>query len=287
MSAFRLRGSDEGRHLPGTEGVWGESWYHDFASTDGTYGGWLRLGLYPNLGTCWYHALVCGPDRQTVAVVDQEVPLPKEGSLEIRSQGLWADHIGTHPLERWQLSNEAFAVGVDDPAELYRPGGARGDQVAMGLDLEWEAYTPVYDYPYPDGHLGAHYEHAGIVHGELLIGPDRVPFEGRGERDHSWGWRDWWIFGWHWTSFQIGDAPAVNFVRPEGGVIVLTNVRTLLRSDWVDASSAVQGVVLALVAVVWAAAVVWSVRAHRRAVAAAAAADPTPADTPHPAPATR
>lgn len=72
-----------------------------------------------------------------------------------------------------------------------------------------------------------------------------------------------------------------------GGVIVLTNVRTLLRSDWVDASSAVQGVVLALVAVVWAAAVVWSVRAHRRAVAAEAAADPTPADTPHPAPATR
>ena len=59
-----------------------------------------------------------------------------------------------------------------------------------------------------------------------------------------------------------------------GGVIVLTNVRTLLRSDWVDASGAVQGVVLALVAVVWAAAVVWSVRAHRRAVAAEAAADP-------------
>ncbi|MET3977343.1 sulfite exporter TauE/SafE family protein [Cellulosimicrobium sp. 4261] len=72
-----------------------------------------------------------------------------------------------------------------------------------------------------------------------------------------------------------------------GGVIVLTNARTLLRSEWVDASGAVQGVVLALVAVVWAAAVVWSVRAHRRAVAAEAAADPAPADAPHPAPATR
>lgn len=49
-----------------------------------------------------------------------------------------------------------------------------------------------------------------------------------------------------------------------GGVIVLTNVRTLLRSDWVDASGTVQGVVLGLVAVVWAAAVAWSVREHRR-----------------------
>ncbi len=56
-----------------------------------------------------------------------------------------------------------------------------------------------------------------------------------------------------------------------GGVIVLTNVRTLLRSDWVDASGTVQGVALGLVAVVWAAAVAWSVRAHRRAVALEAA----------------
>jgi uncharacterized membrane protein YfcA len=58
-----------------------------------------------------------------------------------------------------------------------------------------------------------------------------------------------------------------------GGVIVLTNVRTLLRSDWVDASGAVQGVVLGLVAVVWAAAVAWSVREHRRAKALAAEAE--------------
>ncbi|WP_435737144.1 sulfite exporter TauE/SafE family protein [Cellulosimicrobium sp. PMB13] len=58
-----------------------------------------------------------------------------------------------------------------------------------------------------------------------------------------------------------------------GGVIVLTNVRTLLRSDWVDASGAVQGVVLGLVAVVWAAAVAWSVREHRRAKALATEAE--------------
>ncbi|WP_454044712.1 sulfite exporter TauE/SafE family protein [Cellulosimicrobium sp. Marseille-Q8652] len=58
-----------------------------------------------------------------------------------------------------------------------------------------------------------------------------------------------------------------------GGVIVLTNVRTLLRSDWVDASGTVQGVVLGLVAVVWAAAVAWSVREHRRAKAIVAEAE--------------
>ena len=51
-----------------------------------------------------------------------------------------------------------------------------------------------------------------------------------------------------------------------GGVIVLTNARTLLRSDWVDAPDATRYVAYALIAAVWAAAVAWSVRgAPRRA----------------------
>jgi len=49
-----------------------------------------------------------------------------------------------------------------------------------------------------------------------------------------------------------------------GGVIVLTNTRTLLRSDWIDAPDAVRYAVYALLYAVWAGAVAWSVSAHRR-----------------------
>ncbi|MCX4557749.1 sulfite exporter TauE/SafE family protein [Streptomyces phaeochromogenes] len=49
-----------------------------------------------------------------------------------------------------------------------------------------------------------------------------------------------------------------------GGVIVVTNVRTLLRSDWVGASGLVSAAVYGLVYVVWAAALTYSIRAHRR-----------------------
>ena len=50
-----------------------------------------------------------------------------------------------------------------------------------------------------------------------------------------------------------------------GGVIVLTNTRTIIRSDWVGlAGTPAQAWILTLLAVVWAAAVVWSVRAYRR-----------------------
>jgi uncharacterized membrane protein YfcA len=48
-----------------------------------------------------------------------------------------------------------------------------------------------------------------------------------------------------------------------GGIIVVTNSRTLLTSDWVDASPGTRWVVYAVVYLVWAAAVGWSVREHR------------------------
>ncbi len=48
-----------------------------------------------------------------------------------------------------------------------------------------------------------------------------------------------------------------------GGVIVLTNTRTILKSDWVDASEGTRWVVYVVLYLVWAAAVAWSVRAHR------------------------
>ncbi len=191
--------SDEGRHEPGVEPLWSESWYFDFAAADGSIGGGVRLGLYPNLGVAWYHAFVCGPDRPTVAVSDLEVPYPAS-TLEVRGPGLWADHIGSHPLERWQLGNEAYGVAVDDPAELYRPSGARGDLVPMGLDLEWETDGEPYHYGYT-----TRYEIPCKVHGEVLLGSERIELDGHGQRDHSWAVRDWWQFGWVWTSGRLDD----------------------------------------------------------------------------------
>jgi uncharacterized protein len=51
-----------------------------------------------------------------------------------------------------------------------------------------------------------------------------------------------------------------------GGVIVLTNTRTILRSDWVDAAAATRFGVYATIAAVWAAALAHSIRQHRRAL---------------------
>jgi uncharacterized membrane protein YfcA len=49
-----------------------------------------------------------------------------------------------------------------------------------------------------------------------------------------------------------------------GGMIVLTNTRTLLRSDWIDAADPVRYAVYAVIYVIWAAAVVHSFRQYRK-----------------------
>ncbi|MEU4565290.1 sulfite exporter TauE/SafE family protein [Micromonospora sp. NPDC023956] len=70
-----------------------------------------------------------------------------------------------------------------------------------------------------------------------------------------------------------------------GGVIILTNTRTLLRSDWIDAPDGVRYAFYAVIYAVWAAALAYSIRQYRanrdeerRVIAeteAAAAADPS------------
>ncbi|MFF9772239.1 hypothetical protein ACF1HJ_00885 [Streptomyces sp. NPDC013978] len=53
-----------------------------------------------------------------------------------------------------------------------------------------------------------------------------------------------------------------------GGVIIATNVRTLLRSDWIAASSALSTVVYVAVYALWAAALTYSIREHLKEKAA-------------------
>src|SRR2546430_9297722 len=180
--------TDDRRNEPADGLYWNESWYFDFSRADGT-GGYVRLGLYPNQQVAWYWAYIVSPEHGLVVVRDHEVPLPRADALEVRADGLWAECVCETPMEHWGLGLEAFGVRLDEPGDAYQ--GEIGERLPVGLELEWAAATPVYDYPYPDETRTAHYQHAGIVHGELLVGRERIAFEGRGEREHSWGGRDW------------------------------------------------------------------------------------------------
>ncbi|MET0729023.1 MAG: hypothetical protein ABWZ76_12070 [Acidimicrobiales bacterium] len=202
-----LTRADERSHAPGEERRWEESWYFDFTNRDATLGGYVRLGLHPNLGVAWYWACLVGDHRPLVTVLDHDVRLPKAPSLAIRADGLWADHTVEIPYEHMTLGLEAFAVAVDDPAEVY--GRLRGARVPLGFDLEWETDRGAV---YPSiGTTG--YEVACDVHGQILVGDEVIAFEGLGQRDHSWGVHDWWPGGWVWTAGGLDDGTRFHTTR--------------------------------------------------------------------------
>ena len=197
-SAVPASPADEQRHTPTDETLWSESWYLDFFDAEQGIGGYVRLGLYPGLRTAWYWACVVGPDRQLATVIDHDVAIPPGRSHEIRTEGLWADYTVETALGHVSVGVEAFAVGVDDPAEVY--GDLRGDRVPLGFDLEWETDGASFGYPGV-----TRYEIPCRVHGEVLVGAERFEIDGFGQRDHSWGVRDWWSYGWSWTAGRLDD----------------------------------------------------------------------------------
>jgi hypothetical protein len=211
---------DERRHQAGPEDLWGESFAIDFARPDGT-GGFVRLGLYPNLRQAWWWTYLVTPGR-LVAVRDHEVPLPRTG-LEIRAEGLWADVVCETPLEHWSVGLEAFGVALDDPADGF--GDEWGERLPAGLDLSWEATGPAGP---PEEVLepgGFGYTQPGRVEGDVLIGAERIVFDGWGWRSHRWGVCDWWAGVPHGGAFVAPDGTALSLAsgqawwrRPPEGV---------------------------------------------------------------------
>jgi hypothetical protein len=211
--------ADEGRHPPGPGRHWEESYSFDFAAPDGSMGGYVRLGLRPGDGVAWYWAAFVsdgtGPHPPLVLVRDHDVPLPRGRTLEVRASGLWADHTCETPLEHWTVGVEAFGVALDDPREAF--AGERGDRCPLGLDLEWEASGP--PRPARPGDHGG-YEQPCTVHGEVLVGSERLEIDCAGWRTHRWGDCDWWSGDpWSWA----GGTTDVDVVA-DGGLVVSATV---------------------------------------------------------------
>jgi hypothetical protein len=192
---------DERRHRPGPEPDWEESWSFDFVAGDGELGGFVRLALHPARRRAWYWAYLARPGRPVVVVRDHEVEAPRGRELEVRGDGLWAQVICETPFEHWSAGLEAFAVAIDDPARAW--GDERGDPVALGLDLEWEMQAGAGPTPAPG------YVQPATVHGEVLVGSERLAVDGTGFYTHAWGTPGWTDHRWWTLNATFGDGLAL------------------------------------------------------------------------------
>ncbi|WP_156662926.1 phosphotransferase [Mycobacterium sp. 1274761.0] len=196
---------DEGAHPPGAEPLWSESWYADFADEGQGIGGWFRLGLIPNQQRAWVNALLCGPDMPTIAVNDFEVALPEDPAV-VRSDAVELNHAAADPLQTYHVRLRGQGQAYDDPSALLR--GESGRPVELSMDLQWTTAGTPYLY-----RVTSRYEIPCTVSGSVVVdGTVTDVREVPGQRDHSWGVRDWWGMDWVWTALHLHDGTHLHAV---------------------------------------------------------------------------
>ena len=172
----------------------------------------MRLGLTPNEGRCWYTAVVCGPGRPTVAVLDFTAPLPGD-DLTVTTDAFTATQACEAELERYRVTLRGRGAAHDDPSALLR--GEAGRAVDVELDLVWHTAGAPFSY-----RLSTRYEIPCRVEGTLTVDGESLVLSGAaGQRDHSWAVRDWWGMDWVWSSGHFEDGTHVHGLDlrlPEG-----------------------------------------------------------------------
>jgi hypothetical protein len=209
--AYDVDPADEQRHQPEADPLWNESYYLDVVSERGARAGYVRIGLYPNLVATWWTAMIVGDGRPTVASVAYDLPVMAGSDLHLQSGPYDIRALVDDPLRSMTIRATAPGAVHHDPAAVYR--GEAGSPVSVGFDLTWATDGTPYHY-----NLTTRYEVPCLVRGEMSVNGERWKIDGQGQRDHSWGVRDWWAFGWCWASARLEDGTRVHFttIRPPG-----------------------------------------------------------------------
>jgi len=224
--------SDEGRHEPGPEPLWNESWYFDAISADGSLGVYHRLGRLPNSDACLLSTCVVRPGEPAIMLIDASAPLPP---AEDDSQAVTTDFVRARqdceaPLERFRVRVEGTAAShADHSGPLHK---VPGEPIEIAIDLTWETDGTPYQW-----RLATRYEIPCRVSGTVRVGDEIFELSGPGQRDHSWGSRDWWSSNWMWSALHLDDGTrthavavpempgfGVGYVQREGELVELSTV---------------------------------------------------------------
>lgn len=205
-----------------SEPWWCERFDFEAHSPRATFGLHVTVTRWPAARQTWYWTGVIEQDRPLASVVEFGAGSGRP-TLELRTGGLWADHNVETPFSHWSVGLEAFAVGLDDPCDVFR--AFRGTRVPLGYDVEWEmAPDDLLAVPSAQGYL-----QPANVHGEVLVGAATYELDGFGTRSHTWGpmpatgmqWRGRDVTGAYLAAWEDGEPP-----WPTDGLPVLT------RSPW-------------------------------------------------------
>jgi hypothetical protein len=197
MNDFVLRPEDETTHKPGASVNFNESVYTNGFNTASPVGGWMRLGNRVNEGYAELSVCLYLPDGR-IACQFQRPSITNNDRFD--AGGL--SYAVIEPLKKVSMTFDGEMLIVDDPNALRNPKTLFANGVKVPGHVHWvhEAESPVrggepvndavptmYGRDFSLGHFNQH----GRVRGEISVGGETFPIDGRGWRDHSWGPRYW------------------------------------------------------------------------------------------------
>lgn len=207
--------ADEFFHEPTDEEYWSESHYLDVIDRDDDVAFHTRIGFYPNQDAANVFAYLIADE--TVYWIRDESVAPSDTHGLVAETDDWAFRmLPVEPSQEWNVAveGEVSKAPADDPEAVLE---GRDEKTEMRVELTTESrHDPFY---YSDGETfplsddADRYEVATRVEGSATVGDgdSDYDFSGVGERDHSWGQREWTGDAeWLWISGGFEDGTAFN-----------------------------------------------------------------------------
>ncbi|OPY25284.1 MAG: hypothetical protein A4E28_03240 [Methanocella sp. PtaU1.Bin125] len=195
-------------HPFGDHAEWNESFYFNFYDRERDVCAFMRIGLKPNKDEKSMFCFLMLPGGRIVGMRSQ-APFADDS---LKAGGLAFDRL--EPEKRWRLR-------YDGPMATLQGR----DPVKASFDVEFETLNPVFDYRQcvsgekeriSQSVASEHLEQFGRARGSVVVGERAFAIDGLGERDHSWGVREWAAPKmWIWLTAEFSESCALNVTHLE------------------------------------------------------------------------
>ncbi|MFX1327454.1 MAG: hypothetical protein ACFE91_04840 [Promethearchaeota archaeon] len=179
-----LTDADEFLHKSTEEPKWRESYYFNWVDLTNEISGFSTIGIVPNENRREFVFLLFLKERNEVYY--------KEPTL-----------ISYHHDINIMLRDNKLSYKLITPFKIWR---IEYNSRRLRLSLSFEARFPTYSFGKDSSaSWHQHFEASGIIKGILRIkGSNDIEISGYGQRDKSWGYRDWYQFNkWYAGHFQF------------------------------------------------------------------------------------
>lgn len=172
----KLSRADECAHSTNEQADWRESYYFNWVDLDTGISGFSTIGLLPNIKKREFVFALFYNNEREVHFNEPEGSFTEDLSVSLTDGVLKYELV--RPLKEWRI--------------VYNSKNLRAT-------ITWEARFPAYDFGHGSGTSWAgHFEQSGSPYGSIEFSNGRsIKFRGFGERDKSWGSRDWHIESWY------------------------------------------------------------------------------------------